>query len=187
MSAPFGNDYWKRRSKHGRDAVFANAELLRTEAVAFIEWCAKNPLIKVEQTTGKSRPMYDELTGEMYVPEALTHIPVRRPLTMVGFCRWLGCSEDYFRTTKKVSKDKEVIEAIQEIEAVVFADQQEGGLAGLYNANFVARLQQIADNAKNELSGPGGGPIETSRPLDDSEFEKLYIAKYGRKPDTNGD
>lgn len=45
MPAPEGNQFWKLRSKHGRDKLFATPELLWEEACNYFEWCDENPII----------------------------------------------------------------------------------------------------------------------------------------------
>jgi hypothetical protein len=51
MGAPKGNEFWKMRSKHGRDALFASPELLWESACEYFEWCNDNPIVssKIQQ------------------------------------------------------------------------------------------------------------------------------------------
>ena len=48
MAAPKGNQFWKLRSKHGRDKLFATPDLLWQAACEYFEWCDKHPWYKSE-------------------------------------------------------------------------------------------------------------------------------------------
>jgi len=41
-----GNEFWKARSKHGRDKIFTTPEILWEAACEYFEWVADNPLQK---------------------------------------------------------------------------------------------------------------------------------------------
>ena len=47
MGAPKGNQFWKLRSKHGRDKLFTTPELLWQAACEYFEWCENNPKIRL--------------------------------------------------------------------------------------------------------------------------------------------
>jgi hypothetical protein len=51
MAAPKGNQFWKLRSKHGRDKLFASPELLLESACEYFQWCDENPWLSIETTT----------------------------------------------------------------------------------------------------------------------------------------
>lgn len=183
MAAPKGNDFWKRRSKHGPDVLFESADKLREAVYEFIKLCEENPRYTVEQTTGKAKPIYDDLTGDWLMPEPLTYIPEKRPLTMVRLCRYLHVNEAYFRK-KRLSPNtpQDIRTVIEEVYDIVNGDQQEGGLLGHYNANLTARLQGIAEVTKNEHTGPNGEPLTQPSPLDNLTYEQLYQLKHGKLP-----
>ena len=44
MAAPKGNSFWKQRTKHGRDKIFANADLMWEAACEYFQWVEDNPL-----------------------------------------------------------------------------------------------------------------------------------------------
>ena len=48
MAAPKGNQFWKLRSKHGRDKLFTTPELLWEAACEYFEWIDENPLIQID-------------------------------------------------------------------------------------------------------------------------------------------
>jgi len=147
-----GNQQWKLRTVHGRGKLFANGELLRAEAMLYFDWCDKNPRMKAELVKHQG-------TAEQY------DVPLGRPYTMDGLCNYLGVSGGYFRAAKdnlitKITKklatveEEELLDAIKWIEDTTRNDQIEGGLVGQYNANLVSRINGLADNVNNTVSGP---------------------------------
>ena len=44
MAAPKGNQFWKARSKHGRELIFKTPEALWDACVEYFEWVDANPL-----------------------------------------------------------------------------------------------------------------------------------------------
>lgn len=143
---------WQLRSVHGRGKIFADGELLRAEAKLYFQWCDQNPRMKAELVKHQG-------TAEQY------DVPLGRPYTMDGLCNYLGVSGAYFRAARigldaKIAKqlatveEEELREAIAWIEDTTRNDQIEGGLVGQYNANLVSRLNGLADNVNNNVSGP---------------------------------
>lgn len=182
--APPGNQFWKVRAKHGRDILFFDAELLREAAQEYFEWCDKNPLYKVEQTTGKQKPVYDEESGEWVVTPPLTWIPEQRPYTVVGFCRFVDCSESWlrdFRRRAAARGEDDFSAVINWIYNTINAHQQEGALQGMYNANLTARLQGIADTSKQEIKAEITD--KTEDPFKKMTYAELYELRHGKKPD----
>ena len=48
MSAPKGNEFWKLRSKHGRDKIFSDPNMLWEAACEYFQWCQDNPLMELD-------------------------------------------------------------------------------------------------------------------------------------------
>jgi len=44
MVAPTGNEFWKLRTKHGRDKIFSTPEILWDAACEYFQWVEDNPL-----------------------------------------------------------------------------------------------------------------------------------------------
>src|SRR5690242_9247138 len=105
MAAPIGNQFWKNRSKHGRDKLFATPELLLEVAEDYFQWCDEHPWVKKEPIKSGDR------TGE------LIEVPTERPYTLSGLCIYLNASESFwkeFRKNPNLSKDfLSVIESIE--------------------------------------------------------------------------
>lgn len=140
MSAPEGNQFWKQRSKHGRDKLFASPELLWEAACEYFQWCSDNPWEKVD-FKGKDA---DEV-----------RIPTERPLTINGLCLYLGCNPAYFRNFKgqERGKDKDFSAVISQIEETIYTQKFEGAAVGAFNANIIARDLGLADKQDHHHEG----------------------------------
>jgi hypothetical protein len=128
MPAPKGNEFWKLRSKHGRDKLFESPELMWEAACEYFKWCQDNPWSK-QETTVKPNGI-DVKT-----------IPTERPFTMQGLCLYLDCNTKYFNNFKKqLSPDDEDFNyIITRIEEIVYQQKFEGAAVGAFNANIIAR------------------------------------------------
>lgn len=132
MGAPKGNQFWKLRSKHGRDALFESPQLLWEAACEYFEWCDVNPLIEIDYK-GKDAERVE--------------LPKMRPYTIQGLCLYLDCNTAYFRQFKhkdeKINKDFSTI--ITRIEETIFTQKFTGAASGFLNPNIIARDLGLVD------------------------------------------
>ena len=63
---------------------------------------------------------------------------------MKGLCRYLDCSESYFRNFKTTASE-DFLTVITRIEDVIFEQQYTGAAAGMLHANIVSRALGLAD------------------------------------------
>jgi len=140
MAAPAGNQFWKLRSKHGRDKLFESPELLWEAACEYFEWCEDNPLIEID-FKGKDA---DEV-----------RIPKMRVFTLQGLCLYLDCNVAYFRQFKSRNETltEDFATVITRIEETVYNQKFTGASAGFLNPNIIARDLGLAD--KKELDHKG--------------------------------
>lgn len=140
MAAPKGNQFWKLRSKHGRDKLFASPELMFQAACEYFEWCDKNPWVKQETTT-------KEVSDKKTPKEESKTTPTARPYTITALCLYLGCSSKYFTTFKATLKNenKDFLEVITRIEDIIYTQKFEGAAVGSFNANIIARDLGLKD------------------------------------------
>lgn len=143
MAAPIGNQFWKLRSKHGRDRLFATPELLWEAACEYFEWCENNPLIEVD-FRGKDA--------------AQVELPKMRAFTMEGLCRYLDANTRYFKDFEKNCPD-DFSPIITRIKEIIYDQKFTGAAAGFLNPNIIARDLGLKDASKQEISGPDGGPL----------------------------
>lgn len=139
MAAPKGNQFWKLRSKHGRDKLFASPKLLWEAACEYFQWCVENPLKQQKVFNNK---------GEI----VRTDLSLMRAFTIKGLCFYLNCNEAYFRIFKNQnSEDKDFNTVIEDIESTIYRQKFEGAASGLLNTNIIARDLGLSD--KKEHSG----------------------------------
>jgi hypothetical protein len=137
MSAPVGNQFWKLRSKHGRDKLFTTPELLWEAACEYFEWCDENPFHKREAKS---------VSGGGREPGSIetVDLPVMRPYTLQGLCIYLDCNTKYFNDLADANHEgfSEVITRIRE---VIYNQKFSGAASGFFNANIIARDLGLAD------------------------------------------
>lgn len=137
MGAPSGNQFWKLRSKHGRDKLFETPQLMWEAACEYFEWCENNPLIEVD-FKGK-----DAKRVEM---------PKMRAFTLIGLCIYLDCSSSYFRAFKITTSNKDFLTVITHIEEVIYNQKFTGAAAGFLNPNIIARDLGLIDKSAVDIT-----------------------------------
>jgi hypothetical protein len=140
MAAPEGNQFWKLRSKHGRDKIFSTPDLMWDAACEYFDWCEENPFIEC-------KPMVVASGGNMGSSIEMAEIPKKRPFTLHELCIYLDCSSSYFRAFKSTAKevDKDFLTVIEKIEEVIYSQKFSGAATGFFNANIIARDLGLAD------------------------------------------
>lgn len=173
MAAPTGNQFWKLRSKHGRDKLFATPELMWEAACEYFEWCEENPLMEVVQKrAGVSLKIGKGTTADIEsdildaLSDSTVELPKMRPFTMQGLCRYLDCNTVYFNQFDISLKDKEdslskdFSKIITRIRETVYEQKFSGAASGFLNANIIARDLGLSD--KQELTGKNGKDLVTT-------------------------
>lgn len=141
MSAPKGNQFWKIRSKHGRDKLFTTPELLWDAACEYFQWCESNP-IEAEDNKGTKN---------------VNKVKFNRPFTRKGFCIYCDATEHWYTEFKKglnQSTDKDFLYICRKIEEIIDTQKFEGAAIGIFNANIIARDLGLSD--RQELTGKDG-------------------------------
>lgn len=141
-----GNKFWQCRSKHGPNFRYEGEEgaaQLRAEGEAYLEWCEENPLMEAKAFAYK---------GDVVVE----NVPKMRVATLGGFCLHLGIA---LTTWHDWRKRQDLCNVTVDIENAIREYKFAGAAADLLNANIISRDLGLAD--KTELTGPGGGPVQT--------------------------
>lgn len=136
MSAPKGNQFWKARTKHGRDKIFASDELLWEACCEYFQWVEDNPLWenKVAQYQGE---VIDMPVAKM------------RAMTISGLCLFLDITRE---TWGQWRKDKDFSDVVTRAEEVIYSQKFAGAAADLLNANIIARDLGLADKTEVKQS-----------------------------------
>lgn len=141
MAAPEGNQFWKLRSKHGRDKLFETPDLMWEAACEYFQWCEDNPYIKSE---AKVVSGFKE-SGSVEIAE----LPVLRPFTIQGLCLYLDCNTKYFYDFKD-AKHEGFSEILTRIMEIIYNQKFSGAASGFFNANIIARDLGLADKKEVE-------------------------------------
>jgi hypothetical protein len=159
-AAPSGNQFWKLRSKHGRDAIFTDPTVLWEEASKYFNWVDAHPWYKVEQ----SKKPYQDKTGNWIT---VTKVPTARPYTIQGLCRYLSCNSKWFNefedsiARRLADKDDEAAKDFSEIlhtlREIIYQQKFEGAAVGAFNWAIIARDLSLKE--KSEVTGEGGTPL----------------------------
>lgn len=131
MSAPTGNEFWKRRSKDGRDKEYTK-DALWEGACEFFQWCDDNPW-KEKDWVGKD------------AVQVVRETP--RPFTIKGLCIYLDISE---QTLNNYEKQEEYFGVVTRIKDIIHTQKFEGAAVGVYNSNIIARDLGLADKTDNK-------------------------------------
>ena len=171
MAAPKGNQFWKLRSKHGRDKLFATPELLWEAACEYFQWC-------------ESHPLYETKAFAFQGIITTKKLPVMRAMTLSQLCFYLNCNEAYFRQFKAQlhEVDQGFSTVIYDIEQTIYNQKFQGASGNLLNANIIARDLGLAD--KSELTGAGGSALIPDRQMTDEQIDAemaILIKKHHAK------
>jgi hypothetical protein len=147
MSAPKGNQFWKLRSKHGRDKLFASPELLWEASCEYFQSVDDNPFYE-SKAMAVSGGFGQGSSIEM------AELPVKRPYTLHALCQYLNCNTAYFRQFKAALKENanDFSTVICDIEEVVYNHKFEGAASGFFNANIIARDLGLKEQSEVAVS-----------------------------------
>lgn len=162
MPAPKGNQFWKARTKHGRDKLFASAELLWEACQEYFEWVEDNPLYE-------SKPF--AFQGQSWIEE----VPKMRAMTIGGLCLFLDIDKT---TWFDWAKQKDFSHITTRVDEVIRAQKFAGAAADLLNPNIIARDLGLADKQDHTSSDGSMTPKDNSLAV-----IAAIQAKYATKPD----
>tara|TARA_R110000737_G_scaffold353117_1_gene402421 strand:- start:7400 stop:7888 length:489 start_codon:yes stop_codon:yes gene_type:complete len=144
--AVLGNQFWKARSKHGRDKIFKTPQIMLDAAFDYFAWVESNPLTKQIIYQGVVQGNEDLL----------------RAMTIKGLCIFWGVNTFYlndFVSNLNLEKeqDRDFSQVVSTIKEIIETQKFEGASAGLLNPNIIARDLGLTD--KKELSGSAENPL----------------------------
>lgn len=152
MAAPKGNEFWKLRSKHGRDKLFATPEMMWEAACEYFQWCQDNPLKKSEAKTVN--------IGDYQSRIEIIELPVLRPFTIEGVCHFMDVNVGYFNDFEEGLKSNKALSleeckdfsfVITRIRETIKHQKFEGAAAGFFNANIIARDLGLVDKKEQNV------------------------------------
>lgn len=142
MAAPQGNQFWKVRSKHGRNRIIESPEILEEAANEYFQWCVDNPIIQ------------NDFKGQ-HAEEVEIKLP--RVFTKEGLAIFCGLhAYTVISDLKAVSKD--FSEVVSKIEAVIYNQKFSNASVGLFNASIISRDLGLKEQTQTDLTS-GGEPF----------------------------
>ena len=134
MAGHLGNQFWKARSKHGRDRLFASDELLWEACCEYFQWVEDNPLFEMKPFAYQ---------GEV-VQEPVAKM---RAMTINGLCLFLNIDLTTWRAWREVD-DFSIV--VAKAEQIIYEQKFTGAAADLLNANIIARDLGLAEKRQVE-------------------------------------
>lgn len=134
MAAPEGNQFWKLRSKHGRDRIIQDPETLSKAADEYFQWCEENPILQKDFRGKDADTVY------------LEH---PRVFTKEGLARYLDVNEwRVISQLKDVSEDFNRV--VTRIEKTIYEQKFTYASVNMFNSNIIARDLGLADKREIE-------------------------------------
>lgn len=137
MAAPKGNQFWKARTKHGRDKLFASAELLEEACQEYFQWVEDNPL-------------YESRLVSYQGESKLESVPKMRAMTIGGLCIFLDITT---QTWFQWRQDNDFADVVTRVEQAIREQKFAGAAAEMLNPNIIARDLGLRDSTDTKHSG----------------------------------
>lgn len=143
MPAPIGNEYYKIRSKDGRQKEYETVEELVEEINGYFEYSLTNP--HYAQVSYHFQGCVTKDTEEKM-----------RAFSIEGLCVYLEISRDTFI---RYGKNKDFCEVITRTREIIEMQQFEGAVSGFLNANLIARKLGLTEKTEVKHGGEIGLPV----------------------------
>lgn len=126
------NEYWKLRSKDGRDKIYKTPAAFAEKANEYFNWCINHPL-KEQVVHGKD--------------STIIELSRMRVFTLEGLCNFMDISKQCFYNYEKKNDYVAVTTRIREI---IYNQKFEGASSGFFNSNIIARDLGLVEKKENE-------------------------------------
>jgi hypothetical protein len=132
MAPPKGNQFWKLRSKHGRDKIFSSSEMLWEACTEYFEHTDRRKWYKIEYN-GKNAKKCE--------------VPNETPYTWTGLFLFLDIAHSTWSEYERLDDFSAVTTRVRNI---IYTQKLEGAAVGAFNASIIARDLGLADKRENE-------------------------------------
>lgn len=140
MGAPVGNQFWKLRSKHGRDAIFSTPDQLWEAACEYFE--------TIENCK--------EVVEVPHVKTGTVKVSHKQPFLKGDFALFVGFSR--WEDIKGYQEKKDFAEIVTRIEQIIYSQKFRGAAIGIFNNNIIARDLGLKEQQEMDLT-TGGKPF----------------------------
>ncbi len=135
MAAPKGNQFWKARSSHGRNPIFATPDDLWNAASEYFDWIDKHPLYEAKAFA---------FQGEVTIKD----VAKMRAMTISGLCIFLDIARS---TWDEYRANVDFSGIVTRVEEIIRTQKFEGASADLLNSSIIARDLGLADKSEVDV------------------------------------
>lgn len=150
MAATLGNQWWKLRSKHGRDLIFSSPTILWEACVEYFE---ATDARKWEKT---------DWVGKDAIRVTRQN---ETPYTWTGLYLFLGIHHTTWAEYENKEGFTEITRAVRHI---IYTQKFEGAAVGAFNANIIARDLGLKDASEVNITA-NRKAVADLFPLDETE------------------
>jgi len=128
MAAPKGNEFWKARSSHGRNKLFASPDALWEACNEYFQWCHDNPHMEAKLVSFQGKSVLED-------------VPKMRALTIGGMCIFLDITHECWLKWRNGERpeNKDFVVICGTVEKIIREQKFNGAAAGLLNPVIIAR------------------------------------------------
>lgn len=134
MAATEGNQWWKLRSKHGRDLIFSSPTILWEACVEYFEATDQRKWTRIE-FNGKDATKCE--------------VPTATPYTWTGLYLFLDISHT---TWQDYEKRDDFVAICTRVRHIIYTQKFEGAAVGAFNANIISRDLGLKDSTQTDLN-----------------------------------
>jgi hypothetical protein len=124
-----GNQFWKARSKHGREPIFSVKDQLWEACQEYFQWCEDNPLQEEKL-----------FAYQGVISRGVAH--KMRAMTIAGLCLFLDICE---KTWANYRNNDDFLQVVTRAEKIIYEQKFTGAAADLLNPNIIARDLGLAE------------------------------------------
>jgi hypothetical protein len=138
-----GNQFWRLRSKHGRDAIFTDPNVLLEAAYEYFEATNKRKWFKREAIKSGDKA------------GTIIEIETETPYSDKGLCMFFGVHSQYlkdFKQSETYKSNPDFSLVIAHVEEVIDMQQMEGSVVGTFNPNIISRVLGLSDKTETKTS-----------------------------------
>jgi len=128
--APKGNQWWRNRTKHGRDKLFSSPDILWEECCKYFEATDKRKWVE-KDWVGKDAKAVERKTDT--------------PYTLSGLFLFLNIDQNTWARYRKDEPYRDFWEIVSRVDQIIYTQKFEGAVVGAYNANIIARDLGLTD------------------------------------------
>lgn len=164
-AALMGNQFWKRRSKHGRDKILNDPKILAEESEKYFQWEDENVFQKQELYKGK-----------------IVYLPQPPLYTIQSLAIYLGVGSSYLinfvgNLKEEDPKRKDFLLVFEWIADTIYQSKLSGAMHGAFNANLVGYDLKIRQDVTQVTASATSAPQIIVQDEKDKERMKLVKQK----------